>query len=128
MDDNRDILYPPSRQDRVLEAKAAFGRNLGAASPRDPVALTGTESFGGEKEGEEIRHPFRLLRVMMAWMLILVLIIAFYNGFSYQGFDRHYVQQILNDDSSWKTLEKKVQSAYQSVMKQLDETKGNNEE
>lgn len=100
-----------SRQQKVLEAKAAFGRR----SQEGTMQKYHLADTYEPAEQETVRHPFRLLRIMTAWMLLLVLLVAFYNGFSYRGFDRQYVQKVLNDESTWNALEEKVQAVYQNI-------------
>ncbi len=111
MEYHREPEHFGGRQQRVLEAKAAFGKTPQRSAL--PQAPTPQQEFTG--------HPFRLLRVMTAWVLLLVLLAAFYNDFSYRGFDREYVQERLEDDSVWQALEERVQGAWQAVMVHLEQ-------
>lgn len=107
-----------SRQQRVLEAKAAFHPNSpysrqGGSVPR----VSQQNRFTGEMPEDELKkkHTFRLLRIMTAGMLFFVLVIAFSNGFSYHGFNQDYVQAKLDDETTWNRLEKQVQKIYLSL-------------
>ncbi len=103
-----------SRQQKIAAAKEAFQGN-------QPSTLSYGNSYGREMERMDIkepqeelqkRHTFRLLRMMAAGMLFFLLVIAFSNGFSYHGFNQEYVQEILNDETTWNRLQCKVQELY----------------
>lgn len=57
-----------------------------------------------EEQNKKMEHRYCLLRWMTAGMLFLVLAAAFYFDFSYQGFDKDYVEQLLQDDTLWNQL------------------------
>lgn len=122
-----------SRQQKVLAAKAAFGqgssgvgRTYRGLADKPPAGLAmpvrGTRGMRpGEEASEEEWQAggrFGLLRFMTAGMLLLVLVAAFHQGFSYEGFDRSYVQEKLNDETAWNRLEEQVQKIYVSLEKQ----------
>lgn len=71
-----------------------------------------------EQEAEElnkkIERRYCLLRWMTAGMLFLVLAVAFYFDFSYQGFDKEYVEECLKDDTAWKQITAQI---YQEIEK-----------
>ena len=98
-----DREYGVSRQQRVMEARAAFHREEQVTA--EPVAIPG---------------HFGLLRFMASLMLLLVLMAAFANDFSYHGFDRQYVQECLADESRWQALEQKVQNIYMNIRKDVN--------
>lgn len=133
-----------SRQQKVMAAKAAFGQGsttrmvLGqngsaavgerrgswtAEAGREvgaPASARIRRTSGEELATEEEWQPYRgfgLLRFMTSAMLLMVLIAAFHWGFSYEGFDRAYVQEKLNDETAWNHLEKQVQQVYLSLEK-----------
>lgn len=113
-----------SRQQRVLEAKAAFHPNSSYSRQAGSVSRDIQQNrFASEvTEGDlQKKHTFRLLRIMTAGMLFFVLVIAFSNGFSYHGFDQAYVQAKLDDETTWNRLEKQVQKIYLSLEKQWKE-------
>lgn len=118
-----------SRQQKVLAAKAAFGNVEGGQVP--PKGQPSTEN-GAYRERQELWEQdgfstgprFGLLRFMTAGMLLVVLVVAFHQGFSYQGFDQAYLQERLNDETAWNRLEKQVQQVYLSLEKQWENRQG----
>ncbi len=66
-----------------------------------------------EQEQEEkrirIERRFLLLRWMTAGMLFLLLASAFYFDFSYQGFDKEYVEGWLKNDELWEKAVTEIQ-------------------
>jgi hypothetical protein len=86
----------PSRQAKIMAAKAAFGEGYVPAPER-------------EETQRRILVP-GLWRVMASAMLLLLLLFAFSSGFSYHGFNREYVQQKMEEETLWKQVEEKVQS------------------
>lgn len=124
-----------SRQQKVMAAKAAFGNSgfvrtsdhgsfgswgTGAASDV-PVIIQkngnwqNREAVCGPEEEWRARHSFGLIRFMAAGMLLLILVVAFHQGFSYEGFDQAYVQEKLNDEASWNRLEEQVLQVFLSL-------------
>lgn len=123
-----------SRQQKVMAAKAAFGQNSsgmgrlyhgapersfsGLAAPvKGTRGMPAGEEAFPEEEWQAGRR-FGLLRFMTAGMLLLVLVAAFHQGFSYEGFDKAYVQEKLNDETAWNRLEEQVRTIYVSLEKQ----------
>ena len=111
-----------SRQEKLMAAKAAFGQTHTIRSTATPGMWKSTGETGGsgqeEPEAGISGKNFGLLRFMTAGMLLLLLIAAFGQGFSYQGFDRGYVQEKLNDETSWNRLEQREQQVYFSLEEQ----------
>lgn len=83
-----------SRAEKISEARRAF---------RQPY-----QSFRDDEitAADEKGHPFGLLRLMAAGMLFLILGIALYNNFSYNGFDKDYVIERLNKSEYWDSIVK----------------------
>lgn len=83
-----------SRSEKISEARRAFAEH--------------PQSLRSEERTEDVRerHPFGLLRLMAAGMLFLILGIAFYNNFSYNGFDKDYVMDYLNKSDYWDSIVK----------------------
>lgn len=121
----QEEYQPPSRQQRVMEAKEAFGGSNSYSQSQTNFSTDSRyrESFADLEDGDEIhkRHTFRLLRIMAAGMLFFVLVVAFSTGFSYHGFNQAYVQEKLNDETTWNRMEKQVQKVYLSLEKQWKE-------
>lgn len=95
-----------SRSDKILEAKSAF--TPGGQSTYNRRAQ---DTFSERK-----KHSFGLFRMLMAGMLFLVLISAFHFNFSYHGFNKEYVKEVLADNSQWEKLVNQVSQ----VMKFID--------
>lgn len=101
--DREDVSSMPhqSRSEKIIEARRAFassgsGHNYGGqGSYKDEYLVT-----------NEKKHPFGLIRIMAAGMLFLILGIAFYNNFSYNGFDKDYVLECLERSGYWDTIVK----------------------
>lgn len=110
-----------SRQERVLAAKAAFGNTAGGGQTVSWREGREREGSGAEEAalGEgAVQIRFGLMRFMASGMLLLVLLAAFATGFSYHGFDQSYVEERMNDETTWTHLEEKVQKLYVEAMKQ----------
>lgn len=107
-----------SRQQKVLAAKAAFGNVEDGQRTGNDAYREGQELW--EQERVSVSPRLGLLRFMTAGMLLVVLMVAFHQGFSYQGFDQAYVQERLNDETAWNRLEKQVQQIYLSLEKQWE--------
>ncbi len=106
-----------SRQQRIAAAKEAFQENQPSKYyDRNPYVIS-NEQIDGTNVSEELpkKHTFRLLRMMAAGMLFLLLIFAFENGFSYHGFDQEYVQEMLNNETTWNRLQEQVKKIYFSL-------------
>ncbi|MCX4328123.1 MAG: hypothetical protein OSJ45_12640 [Lachnospiraceae bacterium] len=92
-------LPQQSRSEKILEARRAFAsggssHNYGCqGSYKDEYLVT-----------NEKKHPFGLIRIMAAGMLFLILGIAFYNNFSYNGFDKDYVLECLERSGYWDKI------------------------
>ncbi len=128
-----------SRQQRVMEAKARFSENSVNGKPNHTgrnvrrsgldekqhssniFAVNGgmsgnwTEEEASFYEKWRIRRCFALLRFMMATAIVFLLIAAFSQDFSYRGFDQEYVQEQLEDETTWNVLEKRVQDIYRNL-------------
>ena len=109
-----------SRQERLMAAKAAFGTGTDRHMGRN-IDSAETENLQ-QTEGTVFR--FGLIRFMASGMLLLVLLAAFATGFSYHGFDQNYVQERMNDETTWHRLEQKVQKLYIKAMAQYEEISG----
>ena len=48
-------------------------------------------------------------------MLFLVLAVAFYFNFSYQGFDKDYVEHWLQDDTLWRQVTTQIYDGIQDL-------------
>lgn len=104
-DMDREGLPVKSRSEKILEARRAFsdgsnGRNY-----------NNYNNYNSHYKDEylatnEKKHPFGLIRLMAAGMLFLILGIALYNNFSYNGFDREYVMECLDRSGYWDTIVK----------------------
>lgn len=118
-----------SRQQRVMEAKAAFSGGEGererqrGLSPHRNLAQSAAMTSGNLSEEEysfyekwRIRRCFALLRFMMAAAIVLLLMAAFSRDFSYHGFDQSYVQKQMEDETTWNALEEKVQNLYRELI------------
>lgn len=81
-----------SRSEKISEARRAFAEN--------------SSSFRDEEQTDDVqkKHPFGLLRLMAAGMLFLILGIAIYNNFSYNGFDKDYIVEYLNKSDYWDSI------------------------
>lgn len=91
---NRENSCVKSRSEKISEAKRAFeGYPTSFQDEKIPAA-------------DKKKHPFGLLRLMTAGMLFLILGIAFYNNFSYNGFDKDYVIEHLNKSEYWDNIVK----------------------
>ncbi len=106
-----------SRQQKIAAAKEAFGGNQLSKVSYGSSYSREVEMVDLKDAGEELqkKHTFRLLRMMAAGMLFFLLVIAFSNGFSYHGFNQEYVQEKLNDETTWNQLQKQVQKLYFSI-------------
>lgn len=101
-DMDRGELPVKSRSEKILEARRAFsdggsGRNYGNYNSHYNDEYLATN---------EKKHPFGLIRLMAAGMLFLILGIALYNNFSYEGFDKEYVMECLDRSGYWDTIVK----------------------
>lgn len=65
------------------------------------------------EQNKRMERRYCLLRWMTAGMLFLVLAAAFYFDFSYQGFDKEYVEQCMQDDTLWKQVTTKIYNGIQ---------------
>lgn len=90
----REETVVKSRSEKISEARRAFAEY--------PQSLREEERTVDAPE----KHPFGLLRLMAAGMLFLILGIAFYNNFSYNGFDKNYVMDYLNKSDYWDSIVK----------------------
>lgn len=113
-----------NRQQKIMAAKASFQQTGGNAGFFYKGDFKGS-SFEGVKtvEEEDTRTPsfhFGLVRFMASLMLLLLLLAAFSQDFSYRGFGQEYVQKCMADESAWNRLESRVQKIYRDVrQKQL---------
>lgn len=113
-----------NRQQKIMAAKASFQQTGGNAGFFYKGDFKGS-SFEGAKtvEEEDTRTPlfhFGLVRFMASLMLLLLLLAAFSQDFSYRGFGQEYVQKCMADESAWNRLESRVQKIYRDVrQKQL---------
>ncbi len=91
-----------SRSEKIQEARRAFsdgsnGHNYSSYNSHYKEEYLATN---------EKKHPFGLIRLMAAGMLFLILGIALYNNFSYNGFDKEYVMECLDRSGYWDTIVK----------------------
>lgn len=102
-DMDREGLPSQSRSEKIIEAKRAFAagnnsrnyNNSNYNSYKDEYLIT-----------NEKKHSFGIIRLMAAGMLFLILGVAFYNNFSYNGFDKDYVLECLERSGYWDTIVK----------------------
>jgi hypothetical protein len=92
------------RQDKIMAAKAAFQET------RPPVSEAPEET--------KVVFPVGLWRFMASVLLLILLLSAFSNGFSYHGFNREYVQEKLQEETGWQQVEQKVQTVYKKLLEQ----------
>lgn len=106
-----------SRQQRIAAAKEAFQGHYPISNAYRSSNEDGIEQADWKNPTEESqkKHTFRLLRMMAAGMLFLLLVFAFQNGFSYRGFNQEYVQEMLNDETTWNRLQEQVKKFYFSL-------------
>ena len=96
-----------SRSDRILEAKSAFGQEVGRyaggyhRNSRVPAAYPDRKET--LPDGEE-RHHFGMLRMVIAGMLFFILVTAFDFQVSYYGFNKESVKKALADETYWNSL------------------------
>lgn len=101
--DREDVSSMPhqSRSEKIIEARRAF------ASDGSSHNYNAHNSYKDEYlVTNEKKHPFGLIRIMAAGVLFLILGIAFYNNFSYNGFDKEYVLECLERSGYWDTIVK----------------------
>lgn len=67
------------------------------------------------EQNKKMEHRYCLLRWMTAGMLFLVLAVAFYFDFSYQGFDKEYVEHWLQNDTMWKQVTAQIYTGIQGL-------------
>ncbi|MDE6851552.1 MAG: hypothetical protein K2J67_03570 [Lachnospiraceae bacterium] len=67
------------------------------------------------EQNKKMEHRYCLLRWMTAGMLFLVLAVAFYFDFSYQGFDKEYVEHWLQNDTMWKQVTAQIYAGIQDL-------------
>ena len=77
--DDYQEMYAMSRSEKVMAAKQAFAEG------------------GNDSEQYSTRQSFWLLRFMTAGVIFFIMVLAIYNGFSYYGFDRNYIENCLSD-------------------------------
>ena len=113
-----------SRQQKIAAAKEAFGGNQLSKVSYGNSYSREVEMVDLKDAGEELqkKHTFRLLRMMAAGMLFLLLVIAFQNGFSYHGFNQEYVQEMLNDETTWNRLQEQARKFYDSLEEKFSAT------
>lgn len=106
-----------SRQQKIVAAKEAFQGKQTLKYSYGNEDDTSVEQMDWKNTSEELqkKHTFRLLRMMAAGMLFLLLVFAFQNGFSYHGFNQEYVQEKLNDETTWNWLKEQVKELYFSL-------------
>ena len=100
--DDYQEMPSKSRSERVMEAKKAF------SDSRDDSEQYSTE------------YSFRLLRFMTAGMLFFILVIAIYNGFSYHGFNKEYIEKCLSDEYYYDMILKWVGKAVTEIISVLN--------
>lgn len=100
----REELPAKSRSEKIIEAKRAFS----AGSVSHSFNNSSYNNYGKDEYlvTNEKKHSSGLARLMVAGMLFLILGIAFYNNFSYNGFDKDYVLECLNRSDGWNTIVK----------------------
>lgn len=100
--DDYQEMPSKSRSERVMEAKKAF------SDSRDDSEQYSTE------------YSFRLLRFMTAGMIFFILVIAIYNGFSYHGFNKEYIEKCLSDEYYYDMILKWVGKAVTEIISVLN--------
>lgn len=72
------------------------------------------------EHNKKMERRYCLLRWMTAGMLFLVLAVAFYFNFSYQGFDKDYVEHWLQDDTLWRQMTSQIYDGIQGLKTDLE--------
>ena len=73
-----------------------------------------------KEQSKKMEHRYCLLRWMTAGMLFLVLAVAFYFGFDYQGFNKGYVEHWLANDTLWKQVTAQIYIRMQDLRGMLN--------
>lgn len=109
--DDMDGIPAKSRSEKIIEARRAFADSGSGYYNNSYNAYHPSFKETGSSQDEylitnEKKHPFGIIRLMAAGMLFLILGIAFYNGFSYNGFDKDYVIECLDRSGYWDSIVK----------------------
>lgn len=94
-----------SRSDKIQEAKSAFLPSAKSVYVRRNQGI----------DAEEKKHSFGLFRMLMAGMLFLILVLAFHFNFSYHGFNKEYVEELLADNSRWEAIVNQVSEVMKNM-------------
>ncbi|RKI40215.1 hypothetical protein D7V86_04465 [bacterium D16-51] len=111
-----------SRQDKILEAKSAFGQDVRYAggyhrNNRVPPAYPDRKET--LSDGEE-RHHFGMLRMVIAGVLFFILVTAFHFQVSYYGFNKENVKKALADESRWNSLVEQAEQVMNTLKSDME--------
>ena len=109
-----------SREEKIREAKLSF-------QPSSFRTESGRTAFSGFTDRDEEfsggfpeqKKHYGLYRFVSAVLLFFMLITAFHFQFSYHGWNREKIEQVLSDDSHYQKLVKQAEM----VMKRIEPKK-----
>ena len=94
-----------SRTQKIADAKLAFSDN--GADKRNET-------------GPDGNNIFPAIRLIFAGMIFMLLIIAFYNDFSYNGFDKELVIQYLTDEDHWNDVVRQISGYASDILAKIN--------
>lgn len=118
--ENERSERPMSRSDKIMEAKSAFGQNTVGHTRGYSRGNDFLERYPASKDTasrQQGKHHFGMLRMVIAGMLFLVLVTAFHFQVSYSGFNKEYLQTVLEDQSHWNHLVDRVTQVMSTIQK-----------
>jgi len=95
-------MQEKTRSEKIAEARRAFAQECN--DRYNTYHRASSEDGKPANDGE--RYPFGLIRLMASGMLFLIIGIALYNNFSYNGFDKDYVMECLDKSNYWDYIVK----------------------
>ena len=128
--DDMDMVPAKSRSEKIIEARRAFADSGSNYYNNSYNAYHPSFKETGSRDEylitNEKKHPFGIIRLMAAGMLFLILGIAFYNGFSYNGFDKDYVIECLDRSGYWDNIIKNAGEVADKVTEWYNSLNGEN--